>query len=173
MWVCAPTFAFLGVAAEPVVVLVLGNQWHETAPVFQVLAISALAELLVASIHCLLISRGQAAQYFKLGLITSPIIVASLVIGLPFGIKAVAFSYTLAMLIILPWVLKFAFLGTKLTLQRLVLNLLWPVALCIAGVIFAMLAIRIIPPHNPLSELLVMLLGFAAAYLAAALIPRV
>ena len=42
MWISTPIFGFLFVAAQPVIVLVLGNQWREAAPVFQILAISAL-----------------------------------------------------------------------------------------------------------------------------------
>ena len=37
-----PLFGFLFVGAEPVIILTLGNRWREVAPVFQILAISAL-----------------------------------------------------------------------------------------------------------------------------------
>ena len=45
LWISAPVFGFLIVAAQPVIVLVLGDQWREAAPVFQILAISALGQL--------------------------------------------------------------------------------------------------------------------------------
>ena len=47
MWISAPIFGFLFVAAQPVIVLTLGNQWQQAAPVFQILAVAALAQLLL------------------------------------------------------------------------------------------------------------------------------
>jgi PST family polysaccharide transporter len=173
MWISAPLFGFLFVAAEPVIVLTLGDQWRESAPVFQILAISALAQLLLESTVWLFVSRGQSERLLKLLLIISPVIVGSFVIGLPFGIKGVALSYSLVLLTMLPWILKFTFRGTNLTLQRLGRALLYPVSLCLAGVFFAELAVHIIAPERILSQLLVIALGFAAAYSLSAFIPRV
>ena len=59
MWILAPTFGFLFVAAVPVIVLTLGNRWREAAPVFQILAIFALGQLLLESVNWLLVSRGN------------------------------------------------------------------------------------------------------------------
>ena len=109
LWISAPVFGFLIVAAQPVIVLVLGDQWREAAPVFQILAISALGQLLLDSTIWLFVSRGQSQQLLKILLIISPIIVAGYVIGLPFGIKGVALSGSLVLLGTLPWMLKFAF----------------------------------------------------------------
>jgi O-antigen/teichoic acid export membrane protein len=173
MWGWAPLFAFLGVAAEPVVVLMLGNQWRESAAVFQILAISAFAELLFSSVHWLLIGRGRSAEFLRIGLITSPFVVGGFLIGLPFGIKGVALFYALAMLIILPWVMRSAFRDTNLTLRRLGQHLLCPVSLCLGGALVAEVAVYVFTPDGILSQLLVIFLGFVAAYSLSALIPRV
>src|ERR1019366_3846679 len=77
MWISAPIFGFLFVAAEPVIVLMLGHRWREAAPVFQILAISAFGQLFLESTTWLLLSRGQSERLFKLLLIISPIILAS------------------------------------------------------------------------------------------------
>ena len=119
MWISAPIFGFLFVAAQPVIILLLGNQWRGAAPVFQILAICALTQLLLESTIWLFVSRGQSQQLLKLLLVISPIIVGSYALGLPFGIKGVALSGSLVLLAILPGMLKFAFRGTNLTLQRL------------------------------------------------------
>ena len=173
LWISAPVFGFLFVAAQPVIVLVLGNQWRGAAPVFQILAISALGRLLFESTTWLFVSRGQSQQLLKLLLIISPIIVASLRDRLPFGIKGVALSGSLVLLAILPWMLKFAFRGTNLTLQRLGRALLYPIALSIAGVLFAELALELMRPESIFSQLLVTALSFAAAYLLSTLLPPV
>ena len=90
MWIIAPIFGFLFVAAVPVIVLALGNQWRGAAPVFQILAIFALAQLLFDSTGWILLSRGLSGRLLKLLGTYSPIMVSSFAIGLPFGIKGVA-----------------------------------------------------------------------------------
>ena len=173
LWISAPVFGFLFVAAQPVIVLVLGNQWREAAPVFQILAISALGQLLLDSTTWLFVSRGQSQQLLKILLIISPVIVAGYVIGLPFGIKGVALSGSLVLLGTLPWMLKFAFRGTQLTLLRIGRALLFPVALSIASVLLGELALQLIRPERIFSKLLVTALSFAVAYLLSAFLPAV
>ena len=119
MWIIAPIFGFLFVAAVPVIVLALGNRWRGAAPVFQILAIFALGQLLLESTLWLFVSRGQSQRLLKLLLIISPIIIGSYAIGLPFGIKGVALSGSLVLLVIFPWILKFSFRGTNLTFSVL------------------------------------------------------
>jgi PST family polysaccharide transporter len=172
-WITAPTFGFLFVAAEPVIVLVLGNQWWQAAPVFQILAISGLGQLLFNSTIWLFVSRGESGRLFKLLLVTTPIIIGSFVIGLPFGINGVALSGSLVFIALLPWMLKYAFRGTNLTLQRLAQAILYPVSLCLVGIIVGELVLQLIAPERMLSQLLLVAVTFVAVYSLAALIPAV
>jgi PST family polysaccharide transporter len=169
MWITTPIFGFLFVAAHPVILLVLGHQWGEAAPVFQILVISALGQLLFESIVWLLVSRGESARLFKLLLVISPIIVGSFAIGLPFGIKGVALTGSLVLVAMFPWILKYTFRGTHLNLQRLGQAILCPIALSLAGIFLAELALHLIAPHGMVSQLLVAALAFAATYLLSAL----
>ena len=172
-WISAPLFGFLFVAAEPVIVLILGAQWRDAAPVFQFLTISALGQLLLESTIWLLVSRGESKRLLKLLLIISPVIAASFAIGLPFGIKGVALCFSCVLLAILPWILNFAFQGTNLTLPRLVRALLYPVTLSLIGILFAKLALHSIGPTRIPSRLFVASMGFAAAFGLSALVPSV
>jgi len=173
LWISAPVFGFLFIAAHPVIVLMLGHQWGEAAPVFQILTISALGQLLLDSTTWLLVSRGQSRRLLKLLLIFSPILVCSYAVGLPFGIKGVALSGSLVMLLILPWMLRFSFQNTSLTLPRLGKAIFYPVVLSLVGVLSASLALRLASPTNTISELFVAGLGFLVAYALSALIPAV
>lgn len=173
IWISAPIVGFLFVAAEPVTVLILGNKWRGAAPVFQILAISALGQLLHASTLWLFVSRGQSGRLLKLSLIVSPIFIGSYLIGLPFGIKGVALSASLVQLAVLPWILKYTFRGTQLTLRRLGQAVLYPTSLCLAGVVFAELALQVVAPQHIVSQVLVAAMSFGAAYLLSALIPSV
>jgi PST family polysaccharide transporter len=164
MWISAPIFGFLFVAAQPVIVLVLGTQWRDAAPVFQILAISALGQLLLESTIWLLVSRGESQRLFKLLLIISPIIVGSFVIGLPFGIKGVALSGSLVLLAIFPWILKYSFRGTNLTLKRAGRAILYPISLCLVSVLLAELALQLIAPQRMVSQFLITAFGFVVGY---------
>jgi len=173
VWISASLFGFLFVAAEPVIVLVLGEKWRQAAPVFRVLTISALGQLLLQSTLWLFVSRGQSARLLKLMLIISPITVGSYLIGLPFGIRWVALSLSLVLLAMLPWILKFSFRGTELTLERLGRALLYPVSVSLLGILSAEFILHLISPRRVLSQLVVAALSFALAYALAALIPPV
>jgi len=173
LWICAPLFGFLFVAASPVIALVLGNKWGEAAPVFQILAISALGQLFLETTIWLLISRGLSGRLLKLLLVISPILVGGFLVGLPYGIKGVALAGSLVQIAILPWMLHFAFRGTNLTLPRLGQAIVYPISLCFAAVLFDELALRVVAPERVLSQLLVAALGFGAAYSFSALIPKV
>jgi PST family polysaccharide transporter len=172
-WISTPVFGFLFVAAGPVITLALGHQWGGAAPVFQILMISALGQLLFDSTIWLFISRGQSAQLFKLLLIMSPIMIGSFAIGLPFGIKGVALSGSLVLVGILPWVLRFVFRGTALTLERLGQALLYPVLTCLGGIAAGELALHLVAPQTIFPQLAVSGLGFASAYALAALTPPI
>ena len=173
VWMSAPVFGILFVAAHPVIVILLGSRWQQATPVFQILAIAALAQLLFESMVWLFVSRGQSQRFLKLQLIMSPITVGSFAIGLPFGIKGVALSGSLVLVGLFPWMLKYAFRGTRLTLGRFAAAIAWPIVLSLAGVAVAELALRIFTPQGTVSQLLVVGLAFAAAYLVSTLLPGV
>lgn len=173
MWITAPIFGFLFVAAVPVIVLTLGDRWRAAAPVFQILAIFALGQLLLESTMWLLVSRGQSRRLLKLFLIISPVIIGGYAVGLPFGIKGVALSGSLVLLFIFPWILKFSFRGTNLTLQRFGQAILCPFVVCLVGICTAKVAHYLIAPHRPVSHLLVTALGIAVGYALSLLLPRV
>ncbi len=164
MWIMAPIFGFLFVAAAPVVLLVLGHQWRAAAPVFQFLCIAAPAIMLSSPTNWLLVCRGESGRLLKLLLILVPISLGSYVVGLPFGIKGVALSGSLVFLGVLPWVLKYSFKGTQITLLRLGRAVLCPVSLSLAGIACGECALHLLAPQGILWQLLVVALGFAVAY---------
>jgi len=172
-WITLPIFAYLFVAAKPVIVLVLGAKWGEAAPAFQFLAISALGQILMDSTVWLLISRGLSSLLLKLLLFASPVIIGGFALGLPGGIKGVALSGSVVLLAILPWVLKFTFRGTNLTLLRLGRAIMYPVSLCLFGVILANLCLRLFIPVKIVPQLAVIALGFIATFLLSTLFPAV
>jgi PST family polysaccharide transporter len=173
IWITAPFFGFLFVAAKPVIVLVLGAKWGNAATVFQILVISALGQLLLESTVWLFVSRGQSKRLLRLLFVISPIIVGSFVVGLPFGIRGVALAGSLVLLIILPGILKFAFQGTTLTFRRLGEALIWPISLSLGAVLCSELALHISRPEYLFWQLLVPTLGFMVVFSLSTILPSV
>jgi len=165
MWITAPVFGFLFVSATPVIVVTLGRQWRDAGPVFQILAIFALGQLLYELLIWLLISRGQSRKLLKLVLILCPITVASYAIGLPFGIRGVALSGALTMLLTFPSVLIFGFRGTALSLSQFGRALISPVVTSLAGVAAGELALHAVRQLSPIQQILVVGAAFAAGCL--------
>jgi O-antigen/teichoic acid export membrane protein len=165
MWVTAPIFGFLFVSASPIIILALGYKWRAAAPVFQLLAIFALGQLLYESTVWLMISRGQSPRLLKLVSITCPITIIGYAVGLPFGIKGVALTGALVMLIIFPWVLSYAFRGTTMTLGQLGEKVMFPVITSVAGVAAGVVALHSLPHLSVVSQLLVSAPAFAAGCL--------
>jgi PST family polysaccharide transporter len=164
IWTTTPLFGFLFVAAEPVIVLLLGRQWREAASVFQFLSISAPCQLLLESAGWILISSGQSGRLLKLYVYMTPAVIGSFVIGLHFGIKGVALSYSIVLILILPLILKFTFRTTLLTLKSLGRRLVYPFSVGLSGVCVAELGIHIINPVSVISQLMISGLGFVATY---------
>ena len=173
MWITGPIFGFLFVAATPVIVLTLGSKWKEAAPVFQLLSIFALGQLLYESTVWLLVSRGQPVRLLKLALIVCPITVISYAIGLPFGIRGVALSGAVVMFAIFPWILSFSFRGTVLTLRDLGRSVILPIVTCLTGVASGEVALHVLGSLPIISELIVIALAFTVGSLLTLLITPV
>ena len=173
VWITAPLFGFLFVAALPVIVLTLGYHWRAAAPVFQILVIGALGQLLLETSLWLFVSRGRGADLFKAVLGMTPFILGSFAVGLGFGIKGVALCGSLMLMIVLPAVLKVSFRGSLLTLRQVGKTMLCPIGAGFAGVCVAELALHLAPQRNMVAQLALAAGSFAAGLAISALVPQV
>jgi O-antigen/teichoic acid export membrane protein len=171
VWIAAPIFGFLFVGATPVILLALGHQWQDAAPVFELLVIGALGQLLLQPTIWLMVSRGESRRLRNLFFVVALIVITSFAVGLPFGIKGVALLGSVVLMLILPWVLKFSFHGTALTLRRLGGVILCPVLVGLAGIAVAKLVLHLWSPPGAALQLVVIGGCFAATYAFALLIP--
>jgi PST family polysaccharide transporter len=173
MWAIAPIFAVLFVAAQPLIALVLGRQWGAAAPVFRILVIAALGQPLFQLTMWSFVSRGHSGELLRILAITSPMVVGSFILGLPYGIKGVALAGSLMQVAILPWILRRAFRGTNLTLSRLGQAIVCPILLSIGGVFVGTTTLRFVRPAGNASELLLVIATFIVTCSISALVPAV
>ena len=99
--VIMPCVAFMYVASDWIVVLILGPQWGQTASVLRLLAISALLYPVANSALWLMISQGRGRDMFYWALWGAPLSILSYVIGLHWGVLGVAASYSFARLLVI------------------------------------------------------------------------
>jgi O-antigen/teichoic acid export membrane protein len=94
-----PAFAVLAVYAHGIIYVLFGKNWSESASIFSILAISGVAQALGYVNSWLFISTGQVRAQTAWALIARPVTLASLFVGMPWGIYGMALSYSLCSLV--------------------------------------------------------------------------
>lgn len=95
-----PCVVLLIVTADWIVNIVLGSQWEGAIKIFIVLGVTAIFQPIANTTGWLLISQGRTNHMLQWGLISGPIIMASIVIGLPWGALGVAASYAITRVVL-------------------------------------------------------------------------
>ncbi len=88
-----PIVVLMIVTSDWIIRIVLGSQWVGATQIFVLLGITALFQPIANTTGWLLISQGRTNHMLQWGLISGPIIMASIVAGLPWGAVGVAASY--------------------------------------------------------------------------------
>ena len=87
-------------AAEEIIVLLYGNQWYDSIPSFQLLALSIWAQMISSSTGSIFQSISNTRLMFLTGIISSALIISAILIGIRFdNINAIAGFVTLAFII--------------------------------------------------------------------------
>ncbi len=110
-----PLTLYCAVESEFIIRLLLGPKWLDAVPVFRVLAIAGLVQPSLGTASIVMINFGYIKRHFKLGAINSVLIIASFVMGLPFGIIGVAWAYAIMTYITFLPLVFLCFLGTPVT----------------------------------------------------------
>ncbi len=103
-----PMAAFLIATADWLVLLILGPRWAEVSTIFAWLGLAGLIEPITGTAGWLFISQGRTWEQFRWGFIGGPLMMISVVLGLPWGAVGVAASYSLtAMFLTTPLLVYF------------------------------------------------------------------
>lgn len=141
--VMAPVTIGTAVAAPALTEVLYGTTWLPMVPVLQLLALSALPQILTTTVGGLLKSTGATDVLFKLGLITSALSIAAIAAGLPWGTVGVATTllvkFYLEVLISIPPCLRQIGLRARDFLRALRGVLLACVALAVVGMAIRLL----------------------------------
>ncbi|TAM99900.1 MAG: lipopolysaccharide biosynthesis protein [Chitinophagaceae bacterium] len=122
-----PMTVFLAVFAKELILVVLGSQWIESVLIFQLLSISALIQPITGTTGVILISTGHAGRYFKIGIVSSLVIIASFIIGIRWGVKGVVIAYAVANYSLVVPVLLYCFHNTPIKFWLFIKEISLPV----------------------------------------------
>ena len=90
-----PGIAAVTIAAEDIILILLGEKWLGIVPVFSWLGIASLIQVMNNSTGWIFISQGYTSTMFKWGIYSSITIISSFIIGIQFGLVGVAMAYTI------------------------------------------------------------------------------
>jgi O-antigen/teichoic acid export membrane protein len=91
-----PVLTFLFVAAQDVVLLLLGEQWLGAVPIFQALALAAFLDVGRLSCKWVYLTEGRTRRQLRWTLIATPVMMLGISLGMLRGATGVAVGYALA-----------------------------------------------------------------------------
>jgi O-antigen/teichoic acid export membrane protein len=91
-----PGVIFMCATSDWLVLFLLGQQWTETAYIFRLLGVAAVLQPVTSSALWLFSTQGRAREMLNWGFFGSGIAVCSILFGLPWGAKGVAFTYAIS-----------------------------------------------------------------------------
>ena len=127
-----PMALLLGAYSHQIIMLVLGPQWEQAAPIFSILAFAAVIQPVLGTVAMVMISSGHDKRYFKMGIFSSIAYVISFFAGLPWGATGVAFAYTVVSYLLLVPLLFYSLKGTPIFVSDFFKSMFLP---CIAALI--------------------------------------
>jgi O-antigen/teichoic acid export membrane protein len=116
--------------ADDIVLVLLGPKWKEAAPIFRLLAPTMLIFAITNPLGWLLNSIGFVGRGLKIALVIAPLMVASYLVGLPYGPRGVAFAYSAVTMVWVVPVIVWAVHGTAISFRD-VLRVISPPLACI------------------------------------------
>jgi len=159
-----PLSVFLAIANRDLVLLLLGPQWGVTSGIFLFLSLGIGVQILYATQGWLHISLGRTDRWVRWGLVSTPLILLSYIIGLRWGITGVAVARTAIFVILLLPGLWYAGKPINLKISR-ILSEIWRYALCALGA-GGLCALFIVPRLDPLDILFRLSLAFISYVIA-------
>jgi PST family polysaccharide transporter len=91
-----PMMAGIFAVADNFVFGVLGEQWAELVPLLQVLCLAGVARSIVTVTGSVYLALGRAKLQFKVNLLTRPIALSGVIVGLPWGVEGIVIGMTTA-----------------------------------------------------------------------------
>jgi len=156
--------AFL--ASKDIVIILLGPTWAPVGDVFKYLTIGGLLQPLYNTQAWLHLAVGRADRVLIWGLIGTPIIVGSFLVGLIWGINGVAFCYSMAIIVTTIGSLSYAGQSAGLSSWKMLSVVFRPILSCVAAVFAIAMLNSYIQDQSHVAALIARSSGFVTLYAA-------
>jgi O-antigen/teichoic acid export membrane protein len=100
--IALPTFVGVAVLAQPLVLVVFGDQWLPAVPVLQLLALAGVTRSVTYFKSAVLMAMNKPHWRFWLGLVDTTLNVLAFVVAVRWGITAVALAYLIRAYLMFP-----------------------------------------------------------------------
>jgi O-antigen/teichoic acid export membrane protein len=135
-FITMPLSVFMFICSEDIIGLVMGAQWTGAAGIFQVFAVTAFIQSVLAIRDTVMVTFGENIRLRKWGIINSIMTIVSFLIGIQWGSMGVAISFTAMTYILLYPSLFYCLRGTPFAIKDFNKAIFIPmVASIITGVI--------------------------------------
>lgn len=102
-------FAFACAQALPLMVLVLGGQWRDAVPLFQVLTLGGIFQAAAYAAYWVFLAKGLMRQQLVYSIVARVLLIACIGIGAHWGVMGVAVSYSFGLFLL--WPLSLLWIG--------------------------------------------------------------
>lgn len=103
-----PLLALGATLAYPLVTIVLGENWLGSAPILQILAVGAAADVAGYAAYWYALSKGVTGVYLRINLVVAPLRVAAILVGSYWGTVGVAAGFAAGSVLL--WLVALAWL---------------------------------------------------------------
>ncbi|RLP77433.1 lipopolysaccharide biosynthesis protein [Mycetocola tolaasinivorans] len=104
---------YVATFADVLVPFALGPQWGKVVPLFQILAVAGVFQAAHFATYWVFFSQGKSKQNMYFALVTRPLVIIGIVIGLIWGIQGVAVAYVVSSCVLwlmgLVWISRITF----------------------------------------------------------------
>jgi len=162
--IAGPIVGIAFLASNDIVLILLGPKWLPVSDVFKYLAIGGLLQPLYNTQSWLHLAVGRSDRVLIWGLIGTPVIIASFLIGLFWGINGVAFCYSMAIVITTVGSLTYAGRSADLPFRNMVSVVGRPILSCVVAVFVVATLSIFIKNQSHVASLLLKSVGFVVFY---------
>jgi len=160
-----PIFAFLFIAADDLVYILLGEQWIEAIPIVRALSVAAFSKTVVVATAWVYISLGLTKRQLHWHIIQAPVTIVAIILGLQWGPIGVATSYSISQLLLRFPATLFALRGTPVKFYDVWISIWRPALASIsAAVLVAVLMIFVLRHFGPFSDFLITAVLYGVTY---------
>jgi PST family polysaccharide transporter len=101
-FVAFPLAVVAAVAAEPIVLTLLGPDWTDAVPILRILAIGGMLQAVATTGSWIFLARGRTDWMLRWNLVSGPVTIGAFAIGVHWGATGVAWAFLIRTILIAP-----------------------------------------------------------------------